>query len=270
MNPEQQTFWQWARESAREFEDLVKPQVRGKLTLGELPAAPPERMFEQIRCARMLHLLFEARLVQEVDLSLTNNRRRMLSCKRRGKVLEVRLHHMFLGGGEALFEDLIAFTGGDDSAGQRIRAFIDSNRQEIRHEVSPDSLRTLGQNHDLQWILDGVKELLDEDALEEITITWGRRGRGRRSIRFGSYDFDQKLVRIHPALDERWVPTYFLEYIVYHELLHALYPPTSEQDSSRRCVHTEEFKEMERRYPRYEDALAWEAANIKTILAQAS
>lgn len=269
MNPQQQTLWEWARESAREFEELIKPHVRGKLALSELPPAAPERMFEQIRRAREIHLVAEARL-GAVDLILTNNRRRMVSCKRRKKCFELRLHHMFLDGDDGLVEDLLDFIEGDDGAAERVRGFIEENRTAIQHDIDPENLRTLGQNHDLQWILDGVKDMLADATLDDITITWGRRGRGRRSIRFGSYDFDQKLVRIHPALDKRWVPTYFLEYIVYHELLHALYPPTVEEDSSRRCVHTEEFKEMERRYPRYEDAIAWEAANIKHILEQAS
>ena len=120
MNPQQQTLWEWAKESAREFEDLIKPHVQGKLTLSELPPAQPERMFEQIRRAREIHLAFEARL-GGIDLILTNNRRRMVSCKRRKRSFEVRLHHMFLDGDDHLVEDLLDFIEGDDDAAERVR-----------------------------------------------------------------------------------------------------------------------------------------------------
>ena len=271
MKTRQQTLWDWAHASAQHYESLVKPHVRGKLTLGELPAAPAAVMFNLIRSARELHVFLEGEL-GEVDLIITDNRRRMVSARRRGKAQEVRLHHMFLGCDEDVIGDLAKFARGDDAARERIQRFIQENRDAIRHEVEQEQLRSLGRYHDLEWLLKTARALLveaqlDDVVLDEVTITWGRHGKGKRTIRFGSYDFEQRLVRIHPTLDQRWVPSFFIEYIIYHELLHALYPPTtSEEGSGRRCVHTEEFKEMEQRYPRYEEALAWEAAHIHRLL----
>ena len=53
-------------------------------------------------------------------------------------------------------------------------------------------------------------------------LTWGRGGgRARRGgLTFGSYDPVLALIRIHPVLDRRDVPRYFLESVVYHEMLH--------------------------------------------------
>lgn len=268
MSSQQQTLWEWAKESAEHHEDLIRPHVRGKLSVSELPPASADEMFGRIRRARELHLLLEERL-GKLDLVITNNRRRMVSTRRRrGGAQELRLHHMFLDGGDDVIADLVDFIEGDDAARGRIQRFIQDNRETIHHVVTPAKLRTLGQFHDLEWILDSARALLSEEGLEDIAITWGRHGRGKRSIRFGSYDFDQRLIRIHPALDRRWVPSFFLEYIVYHELLHALYPPEVDTPSGRRNVHTEEFLARERLYPRYDDAIAWEAANIKRLLRE--
>jgi len=260
----QQTLWDWATASARHAEEVFEPRVSGKLVLNELPPAPPKVMFEQIRAARELHLGLELEL-GKLDLVVTNNRRRMVSTRQRGKHVELRLHHMFIGCDEDVVADLIEFIRGDEPARGRIQRYVRDNRDEIQHSLAREPLRTLGRFHDLEYVLESALELTGRQGCEGIKITWGRRGRGRRSIRLGSYDFDQRLIRIHPALDERWVPNYFLEYVVYHELLHALYPPTMSEDG-RRCVHTEEFKVMEERHPRYDDALAWEAANIQHFL----
>src|SRR2546426_180905 len=55
-----------------------------------------------------------------------------------------------------------------------------------------------------------------------VPITWGRgSGRARRGgLTFGSYDPVLALIRIHPVLDRRDVPLYFLESVIHHEMLH--------------------------------------------------
>ncbi|MFB6373046.1 MAG: hypothetical protein ABEN55_08015, partial [Bradymonadaceae bacterium] len=119
-------------------------------------------------------------------------------------------------------------------------------------------------------VVDFTRDLVDdpETNLDEVSITWGRDGRGTKSIRFGSFDFDQRLIRVHPALDQEWVPRYFVEFIVYHELLHAVCPPVEGEDG--RQVHTEEFIELERQFPRYRDAVEWESTNLRRILERDS
>jgi len=89
-------------------------------------------------------------------------------------------------------------------------------------------------------------------------------GRGR-TIRFGSYLADQDLIRIHPALDAAWVPRYFLESIVYHEMLHAVIP-IAREESGRRCVHSDEFRRREREFHAFGEALDWERTNLPRLL----
>ncbi|MBA2663637.1 MAG: hypothetical protein H0U74_15210 [Bradymonadaceae bacterium] len=255
----QRTLWEWVelhtlRESAN------RTSTRGALVLNELPSD----MRMAIAEAQALHRSLEREL-GVVDLVLTDNRRRMVSSRKRKNRYVVRIHHMFIGCDHATADALIGLARGQgEESRELIRAYIDEHRDEIRFEQDADNRQSDGAHHDLQSMLDVIRAELGLDGFEDIAITWGRDGRGRRSIRFGSYDFDQRLIRVHPVLDQDWVPDFFVAFIVYHEILHAVHPPN--RNNSRRCVHTPEFREMEMRYAHYNEALAWEHLNIHKLL----
>src|SRR5690606_25166299 len=129
-------------------------------------------------------------------------------------------------------------------------------------------LVTEGLFHDLQRLYNEVNRLHFGNEVRA-RITWGRMppSRRRRSIRFGSYTVEDNLIRIHPLLDQDFVPRYFVRYIVFHEMLHA-HLGVKEASNGRRCVHTREFRERECAYPGYEEALAWQnnPANLRKLL----
>ncbi|HEY6050302.1 MAG TPA: SprT-like domain-containing protein, partial [Thermoanaerobaculia bacterium] len=85
----------------------------------------------------------------------------------------------------------------------------------------------------------------------------------------GVYFHEQKLIRLHPALDDERVPAHFVEMVVFHEMLHQVFPPTMEDDG-RRCVHGPEFRAAERRYPGYDRARTWERGHLHLLLRQRS
>ncbi len=257
---EQQDFWKWAEAEAQRSGSAA---TVGRLDLSELPSdlrlsVPEIQTFHTALCER----------IGRLELVLTDNRRRMVSVhKKKDGRHRLRAHHMFVGCDRDTIEALVQLMkGGDDieQARQAIKNYITRNRDEISFDVDPDELEALGEYHNLQALLDQWREELGSDELADVVITWGRYGRGRRTIRFGSYDFDRKLIRIHPALDQQWVPSFFVEFIVYHELLHALFPPI--EASSRRVVHTSEFRQMEEKFPRYEEAMAWERRHLPRFL----
>lgn len=226
--------------------------------------------------ARELHIELEKRL-GALDLVLTDNRRRMVSLRTRKGRLEVRVHHMFVGCSFDVIDALAALRSNSDREVGRARAvvrtYIRENRDSINTEVDTSQLVTQGDAHDLDATLERALEILLElegetaeaSKLDDVAITWGRQGRGRRSIRFGSYDFDRRLIRVHPSLDESWVPGYFVEFVVYHELLHAVIPPNSSPEG-RRIVHPPEFREREAMFPRYTEATQWESENLGRLL----
>lgn len=101
-------------------------------------------------------------------------------------------------------------------------------------------------------------------------LSWGRRARSRtkNSLRLGSFEPTQGLVRIHPVLDQLAVPEWFLRCVLFHELLHAAVPP--EQSASGRTLHHgPEFRRRERLYVDYARSLAWESEHIGALLRSA-
>jgi hypothetical protein len=69
---------------------------------------------------------------------------------------------------------------------------------------------------------------------------------------------------VHPVLDQRWVPRYFVQYIVYHELLHHLVPEA--RVSGRTLLHPPEFLRREREFQQFSRALTWEQKHIDRLL----
>jgi hypothetical protein len=78
------------------------------------------------------------------------------------------------------------------------------------------------------------------------------------------YDHKAREIRVHPALDRPDVPRFFVEYIVFHEMLHQLFP--SDRHTGRHVHHPRAFRDRERAFPRYEAALAWEKQHLHRLL----
>ena len=123
-----------------------------------------------------------------------------------------------------------------------------------------------GRHHDLDAILDDVRARFFPDCAA-VEICWGRwSGRARaRSIRFGAYLPDAALIRIHPALDQAFVPRLFVEFIVYHELLHHVIPPVCLD--GRYQIHSPAFRQRERQFPAYAEVMAWRKRYLQRLLA---
>jgi predicted metal-dependent hydrolase len=95
-------------------------------------------------------------------------------------------------------------------------------------------------------------------------ITWGRRS-PRYAVKkrtLGNYQKKTNTIRINPILDNRKVPRYVIKYIVYHEMLHAVIDAVVK--NGRRRIHSKEFKNRERKYRNYHQAIEWEKRNFRT------
>ena len=122
-----------------------------------------------------------------------------------------------------------------------------------------------GRYHDLDAILEDVRGRYFPDGAA-VKIRWGRwSGRRRtRSMRFGVYLPDAQLIRIHPALDQAFVPRFFVEFIVYHELLHHVMPPI--RANGRYQIHPPAFRRRERQFPAYAQAIGWRKRSLHRLL----
>jgi hypothetical protein len=161
---------------------------------------------------------------------------------------------------------------GDAAASAVLDQYIERNKIFIRR-LPPAELRRrlridpFGEHHDLDEIYRDLNRRYFRNRVGA-TITYGPapRVRGpRKSIKMGSYSADSKVIRIHPALDQPRVPRYFVEWIVFHEMLHHVHKAKRGADG-RRCVHTPEFLEHERRFYAFDRAQRWELANLDLLL----
>ncbi len=237
------------------------PAVR--IPRADLFLSPAQQLAEQL----------EECINEAVEVEFTDNAWTMVSYKRIAGRLHYRLHHMFAAAPADVVRAIAGFCGRARKLhGKTIDAFIRTHRQLIRTAPAPDAnaLQTRGDVHDLAEIYTHLNGLHFEGKIDA-RIGWGRRApdRRRRSIKMGVYMHDQRLIRIHPALDDVRVPRMFVELVTFHEMLHQAIPPKSAEDG-RRCVHGREFREAERKFPAYEQARAWEKSHLHILLRRSS
>ena len=75
----------------------------------------------------------------------------------------------------------------------------------------------------------GLQEMFDRlntDYFEgkiKADVEWGKKVNKKNltSFKFGSYDPEKKLIRIHPRLQQDFVPRAVLELTMYHEMCHS-------------------------------------------------
>ena len=212
-------------------------------------------------------------LREPVEVQLTDNAWTMVSFKRLQGRVRFRLHYMFSAAEEEVVRALAGFTGRNRRAhGRAIDDYIRRNRELIRSapQRQPQQVTGRGRVHDLGAFFADLNARHFSAAVEA-RIGWGRRGPGgrKRSIKMGVYLHEQKLIRIHPALDDERVPRHFVELVVFHEMLHQAIPPVTARDG-RRIVHGRDFRSRERRFPGYDRARAWEKQNLHLLLRQRS
>jgi hypothetical protein len=209
----------------------------------------------------------------KVALTVTDNTSTMMTVKRdrTNGDLNLRIHRMFLQADPSVIRALGDWVKRPRSgeSGAVIDEFIRKHRHLIRRRRrSSDNLVTEGLHHDIRAMYDLLNRKFFNGAVTA-GITWGRMPppRRRRSIRFGSYTAEDRLIRIHPLLDQDFVPEYFVRYIVFHEMLHA-YLGLGRASNGRRCVHGPEFQRCERAYPDYHKAVAWQSSpgNLRRLL----
>jgi hypothetical protein len=205
-----------------------------------------------------------------LELRLTNNHYSMISVRRKPDGYRLRLHRMFVGAEPRTVRALARYVVHNDRrASTLLGDYIERHQHIIRQQKRRPrqmNLRTDGRYHDLQAIFDRLNAAHFAGGLEA-RITWGpvtSRGRRRRSIKMGSFAVEDRIIRIHPALDQDCVPDYFVAWIVFHEMLHGKHEV--KRENGRRRFHSAAFLEEERTFPEYERACAWEKANLDRLL----
>lgn len=224
-----------------------------------------------------LHTELEEKLGHAIQLRINNNSSTLLSLvrPRDGSPPRFSVHHMFLDAPAPVRNALAQYVRRSTESSQAIlRAYMNSWTD--AHENATDafgSARPSAPNRRLKLCARGMvydlHKLAEEvsrehfDGQMDVNITWSRGSREprsggrRRHIIFGSYEKRNALIRIHPALDSPDVPEFFVKFVIFHEMLHHVLDPLP-QPGGRRCVHTPQFRERERRHPDFKRVLEWE------------
>ncbi len=107
-------------------------------------------------------------------------------------------------------------------------------------------MRTTGKYHDLRLYYRQINRQYFNSQIDLNAIGWSER---RSWTRLGHFDPIHRTITISPVLDSRELPRKVLKYLVYHELLHAVFE--EESRGARKNYHFQSFREAERAYPDY-------------------
>lgn len=93
-----------------------------------------------------------------------------------------------------------------------------------------------------------------------LPVRWGHQisRKRRRSIRLGSYNHHTGEIRIHPLLNARQIPAFFIQSIIHHEYLHHILGGS----------HNRRFHAQERKFRYYREAQEWIRRNLFMLLGR--
>ena len=117
------------------------------------------------------------------------------------------------------------------------------------------------RTYDLPSIFERLNKLYFDGKLE-VEVKWSRvsPGKAKRSILLGSYHAKTRTINLSRRLDSPRVPLFFVEHVMFHEMLHAVFP------REKHRMHTEKFLRFEKLHPDYERARQWEKEHIKILM----
>lgn len=141
----------------------------------------------------------------------------------------------------------------------RARAF-ENKRQKGRKVITTSK----GDVYDLEEIFRQMNDLYFDSKIKKPTLTWSARGTFRR---LGHHDAAHDTIVISKSLDDRKVPRYVVEYVVFHEMLHIFHP--AKLQNGRRYHHTPEFRRDERKFAFYKESEKWIENNSRFLKRKA-
>ena len=106
-----------------------------------------------------------------------------------------------------------------------------------------------GECHNLEPIFEDLNARFFDGIMARPQLGWSRQA--SRGL-LGHFDPAHNAIIISRIFDRAGVPALALEYVMFHEMLHLRYPV--EHSGTRRCVHTREFREAEKKFPKFKEA----------------
>jgi hypothetical protein len=106
-----------------------------------------------------------------------------------------------------------------------------------------------GRHFDLENLFDRLNVAYFERRLQRPNIGWSKRIWRRQ---FGCYDPGPNQILLNRRMDRPGVPSYVVEYVLFHEMLHVKHP--TRRSGCSLVSHSREFREEEKRFAEFEKA----------------
>jgi hypothetical protein len=106
-----------------------------------------------------------------------------------------------------------------------------------------------GEFHDLDEVFEQLNGQYFDGLLGRPQLGWSRQP--SRSL-LGHFDPSHNAIIISRIFDRAGASLLALEYVMFHEMLHLRYPV--DHAGARRRVHTREFRDAEKKFPRLKEA----------------
>lgn len=120
-----------------------------------------------------------------------------------------------------------------------------------------------GETYDLDEIFLFLNQIYFQNALPTPVLTWS----AKKTFRIlGHHDSTHKTIAISKSLDDRRVPRFVVEYVVFHEMLHIKHPTVYRE--GRRYNHTPAFRRDEENFAYFEEAERWIEQNVNSLKRQ--
>jgi len=129
----------------------------------------------------------------------------------------------------------------------KLQEDIPKKRRKIPIEYESD-----GMYFNLRFLFDKINKTYFENNLAVKYLGWSK---NKSYTRLGYYDQERNLLVISKIFDSRKVPQNVVEFLLYHEMLHIMLP--SQKINGRRKIHTNEFRELEQRFPDFKQIEKW-------------
>jgi len=121
-----------------------------------------------------------------------------------------------------------------------------------------------GEIYDLDGIFEKTNQIYFNNSIPKTILSWST----RKTYRIlGHHDSTHETIIISKSLDDKNVPKFVVEYVVFHEMLHIFHP--TQTRNGRRYNHTPEFRRDERKFLYFTEAENWIERNIKNLKRKA-
>lgn len=176
--------------------------------------------------------------------------------REKGRVLEITAHEAFIAAPQEALGALvnIAHQKNKDTANTIIKNFANSEdmsaiQQEMEYIGIPQGANAQGEHYNLEKVFNRINKEYFNDEMPQPRLTWNQQ---RTYRKFGHYQYSTDTLLVSRSLDFPNTPSFVLDFVVYHELLHKKLGYNT--INGRRYAHTSVFRKEEQKFKKYQEA----------------